>query len=526
MSDARHWLTLTTGLGAVLGTASACPLILDPNHCANMDANPCGDLVCDPCTPSSQANGCVAEALDQDPSVDGCQLVGGGTSTDPTETDPTATTTIDPTLTTTIEPDTTATDTIGDTETTTGPPVDCAESDGELGAACPTTAPFCVDGTCVPCSNPMADCAAVDAAGDVCDASGACVVCNAEDASACVGDMPICDAANTCVACTAHDQCAGGAGCHLFEGSCLSEDTVYMVDPDAMNCGMAGEPSCNIGSVLTGVVSGSDATIRLAGTTYLGNVAIPANTVIAIIANDDATLQADNGGRTVEVLANATLYLADLRVQNNSEPPVAGIESAGDVRLDGVTVRFSGPGIVSTQGRVFLRDSRVINNTAAGVSVAGTQQVTLINTIIAGNGTGSLSPQGFVSTGDTPFEIVYSTIAENLGNNGGAINAPDGVGVVRNSIVVSNSLTNSVGLGDITITNSVIADTDFESEMSNVPIMASVAELNLDVNYEIGTGSVAEGVAVWMTGDPLSDINGQMRPGVDGDPDAAGANIP
>lgn len=47
-----------------------------------------------------------------------------------------------------------------------------------------------------------------------------------------------------------------------------------------------------------------------------------------------------------------------------------------------------------------------------------------------------------------------------------------------------------------------------------------------DLDYEIPVGSSAADVAVWMDGDPLTDINGVMRPAMIDSPDYAGADLP
>ena len=238
---------------------------------------------------------------------------------------------------------------------------------------------------------------------------------------------------------------------------------------------------------------------------------------------EGVSIAANNGSPTVE-LNDGTGYLARLAVDNLS--PAPGIASAGDLRLDGVTIQAADVGLQSTEGRVHLEYVRVVDNAQTGVSVGGTQDVTLRNVIIAGNGAGT-SPRGFVTTAATPFTMVYTTIAYNAGTNAGAINcAGEATRSVRNSILVSNSFLNAINCGEsLTVTNSVTADPDYESEPTNVPVVDDTGLL-FDANYEIGAGSVADGVAVWMDGDPLLDINGAMRPGVDGSPDAAGANVP
>jgi len=507
--------------------AQAC-ILEDPNHCVNSGVACTPGKVCDPCTPTSLAEfGCVEpDAVVKTPAGK-CEATSNvATTEDPTEGEETATTSIEPPTTTTIDPDTTATEP-GTESTTTGPLPMCDEPDGTYMGSCPEDAPFCVDKECARCGKgEFTSCATAEGApGTVCSSDGNCVECSAEDATACGGDTPICNTeANVCTACTSHDQCAGNAGCHLFEGSCLPSDAVFMVDVDAAMCDQAGQPYCSISGALADAGVGTQATIRVAGGTYVEDVAISPSAVVAIVSTGMVTMLANNGSPSVEINAGGTGYLAGLAVSNLSA--ASGIESAGDLRLDDVTIEDADVGLLSTNGRVYLEDVRIVGNDLTGVSVGGTEDVTLRNVIIAGNGTGT-SPRGFVTTAATPFTMVYTTIAYNAGTNAGAINcAGEAIRSVRNSILISNSFMNTINCGEnLMVTTSVISDVDYEDEPTNTPVVDD-SGLLLDVDFEIGVGSVADGVAVWQDGDPLLDINGAMRPGMVGSPDAAGANEP
>lgn len=463
--------------------------------------------------------GCVACA-DDVPSV------GGSSTTNDTSTTGDASSSSSG-LETTIDLETTATETV-DSTSTSGPPPQCEDPDGTYTDVCPPDAPFCVGWACVRCSDtdPLATCATAEGApGPVCDVNGACVQCTAEDATACSGTTPICDpAANACTACTAHNQCPGDAGCHLFEGSCLPSDAVFMVDSGAPMCDQAGQPYCSITSALAAAGTGTQATIRVAAGAYIESVVIGSDAVVAIVGTGDVTIAANGGSPSVQLSTGGTGYLSAMAVDNLAAAP--GIESAGDLRLDGVTIQDADTGLLSTEGRVHLEGVRIINNALTGVSVGGMDDVVLRNVIIAANGTGT-APRGFVTSAATPFSMVYTTIAFNAGTNAGAINcAGEATRTVRNSILVSNSFMNTINCGEsLTVTNSVVADPDHEGEPTNVPVLDDTGLL-FGAAFEIGTGSVAEGVAVWLDGDPLVDINGTTRPGVDGSPDAAGANVP
>lgn len=437
-------------------------------------------------------------------------------TTDATQgTGPTSTTGPGPTTTSTIpdgstgpEPTSTGpTDTTAVTEdsgsSSTGPePRECDARDGQPDPACPLATPFCVGGSCVPCSA-GGDCSAIDPL------------------------TPVCGPGDVCQPCVAHSECPDDAACHLYEGSCLPRDHVYYVDAQA-NCGPGDAtrvmPACSIQQAFGAAAGTPQATIHLVEDVYLEDVSISAGRVIAIIAEGMTTIATSGGAPTLSV--QGTLYLDTVDIQN-FDPFASGIESSGDVWLDGSMLRNNEIGLDSSAGRVMLRRTRVLDSGSVGVHLAGAETATFINTIVGGNGD-DFDPggAGIVSTGPGPIDVLYSTIVENTGVDGGAIECGPGIATVRNSIIASQSLVNAIDCAaGTTVTYSVIADSQFEGNPTNVALM-SLASLNLDMNYEIAGGSVANDAAQWESGDPLTDINGAPRPAVAGTADYAGADLP
>ena len=515
MTSVRSWLASIVA-GSALGGLASCWIVDDPSHCSN-NGVPCpGSTVCDPCTPSNVTpNGCVdaSDMVDQSPDA-GCQAGTGGMSGELTTNEVATNGTVETAESAGTGLETAETESETGGGSTTGPP-GCMGTEGQYAPECPGDLPFCVGGICVGCDDPDAGACTAAAGGEVCDGSGACVECNETDESACEGTSPICGEDNLCTACTAHDQCPGDAGCHIFEGSCLPEDMVLTVG--------SGE---SVASAIGMIGVGERGTIHIGSGTYIGNVLIPVGSVIALLGNNNVTLAADNGVRTVELVVGSTAYLAGLMVQNYGAGPV--IESDGDLRLDDMRVGPSvGDGVISTEGRVHLENTRITNNAGFGLQVGGMEPVVLRNVILVGNGTVN-PPQGFVTTGITPYTIVYSTIADNLGTTGGAISSPAGMGEIRNSILVSDSLTDSVTIGmgaTLTIENSVVADDDFSGANGNIPVRM-LSDLGFEADWGISTDSIAQDVAVWQMGDPLVDIDGDDRPGMMGAMDYAGADRP
>jgi len=111
-----------------------------------------------------------------------------------------------------------------DTETPTDPSDGCEATDLTLDDACPSDAPYCLDGTCVACSALDDDaCEGLVPARPVCDpGSGSCVACTPDDASACRSDLAVCIDFE-CGPCTEHEQCESGV-CLLDRGECLLEE--------------------------------------------------------------------------------------------------------------------------------------------------------------------------------------------------------------------------------------------------------------------------------------------------------------
>jgi len=444
-----------------------------------------------------------------------------GSSTDATGTTGETTTSVGPTTATmtTVTTDTTSVDSSDgeDTSTSTGQDIDCRLDAWVEGSECPANAPFCIDGMCTRCSknDGEANSCSAQAGGLVCLDSGECVEClSGMDTDACGASTPICSSENECVACTSHDQCPGGAGCDLFAGTCLPPDAVFETD------------AAGIGASLNTIGPGGRGTIRVMDESYIGpGLNIPTGSTIAIIGfADDTSFVVNDGFPAFTINGGTTLYLERFAVSRVGANAF-GINSQGDVWLDDSTVENFTRGINSTGGRVHLENTRMIQNSGAGVYSTGNQDITLLNVILAGNGTDSGLSNGFVATGSPMLEMVYVTIAQNTGDSSGAIDAPTATGTIRNSIIVSSNLSASISANeDLDITYSAVADDDFLGGEGVMPI-ASYGALMLDANWEIGAGSSAANIALRVEGDPSTDINGVARPNV-GENDFAGADLP
>lgn len=503
MSDARHWLTFPALMGAVLGTVSACPLIDNPNHCANMDANPClAADVCDPCTPSG--NGCVAKGteLDQDPDAPGCQSAGGESSTEPTATDTSATTTMDTTMTTTIEPDTTVT--VGDTESsTTGEPQPCMGDDDCMDAASPFCSPVlqeCVN--CMGIQDSDAACADRDPLLPACNDQGDCVQCTGDASGACVDGTPICDTeSNTCVPCTEHAEC-GMAACNLFTGECLSEDIVVTVGP-------AGQDVTTLADALMSIPAGGEGTIIVFDDDYNEALTVTTSRVVAFLAAPGSSpnwVRTSGANPQLTVTGGATVLLDGLNLQSNVSNMV--------------------PALRADDGFAWADRTQVVENNGGAVTAITGSEVVLRNCFLNGpNDLGVLSVQG------STVDVHFSTLAADFGTSTALSCDMASTVTVRDSILVSRS-------GDAEVVCDVIDAEHTASEAmltgtGNMQVgdvsTAWFVDYNAGNYHLTGPGATTfADIAEWndVPREPRVDIDGDARSNADGTPEPAGADLP
>jgi hypothetical protein len=505
MADVQRWLTSTIGLVAALGTAQACTLFDDPNHCAN-NGNQCtAAQVCDPCTPTSQsAGGCVSDAaaLDVDPLEPGCQLGGDVTSTATTLGEESTISTTDPPVTTTIDLDTTATDEGTDTTSTTGPPVDCMSVSDCMDVP---GEPFChpEDMECVSCSDmpePDVACTDADDTHPYC-LDGACVACTMSEQ--CSGDpsMPVCDdVVHECVICTEHDQCSPEA-CNLFTGACVAGPVVTV--------GPSGQEYTTLTAAVAFISMGGGGTVVVHAGTYNEPVTIGSMDIVAFLANgaDRPNWQRtmDSGAPQLRVTGGATALMDGLDVRSNSSI------SDPALRVDGPSFLWVDRGII-------------VQNAGDGVLVEDGAELMLRNSFLA-NGNGSIE----INVVDSTIDVSYTTIAANFGASGGIVCTLLSTATMRNSIVVSRSANPEVMCDPLAVTYT--GSEMMITGMGNMPVgdlvegwFTSYNGGNLHLTMEGETTFM--GIAEWNVGDPRVDIDLEPRVGVDGMPEHAGADLP
>lgn len=484
------------------------------------------------CTPGTANCTCGADDSCEPGLVCAAQTcVDGGVETTSTTTNPVTTTSDEGTT----EPGTVS-GTSGDSSSSTGPVgPECEPSEGIVNDACDDpAAPYCGPGAvCGGCD--AIDCAAVSAGTPACDAvSGLCVQCTAEVKDACAGTTPICDAASsTCVGCSDHASCASGA-CDFATGACFA--SILYVDR-AATCDGDGSPEapfCEISDAVAKVSAVEPTVVRVkpSPSAYIKSVVVATNRKVAIVrdGNNTAKLEVD-GLDSLVVNDGATLYVQNLQISK-------GDVNKGVFCLTGSTVWLERTNIVDRKGlgiegvacEINLRQSRIYLNLAGGLKLNG-GGVNLVNSFVVSNGNSFSMVAGATLTNKATLSAVYSTFADNDGKAGVEDSlecAGQGEVALRNSILFGQSDASSVDCAGATATNSVFDSAALTGE-GNVTI--KLLDPGWFVAPESGNFSIVadtpfKDVAVWRTGDPGGDYDGDPRPSDDGAADYVGADRP
>ncbi|MFV8750459.1 hypothetical protein ACNOYE_07895 [Nannocystaceae bacterium ST9] len=365
---------------------------------------------------------------------------------------------------------------------------------------CGSQVPFCVEGICVGCEDapdPDAACAGMsNGALPVCEA-GVCVQCTSEASEACIELMPVCDiATSTCTGCDFHSQCPGSA-CRVLDGSCLPDDRVWHVDADG------GQDFLSIGQALLQINTGESGTLivheQSGGAAYQEALAIADGRVVALLAAPgERPFLANDVGTTLRVEAEAEVFTRGILV--------AGIEP---IRVEGATL--------------VLDETEVQGSVSAGVQLSADARLIARNTILLSSGSDNFF--GPALTADmSRFELVYSTVIGRLSNLAVLCTMGTAGSFLRNSLIGSEGAEAAIDCAEITLLNNALEDA------AMYPGNVTVGELQPQwfvggTNYRLSAEAPTEiaTAAIRQEGDPLADIDGELRPEV-GEPDYAGAD--
>lgn len=528
---------------------------------------PVGALGC-PCTGGGVCDPGLVCSSDQV-----CLEPGATTDTETTAPDPSATDT-------TVGPETTETTT---ETTTTGEMSLCKPAEGQPNFACgDASKPYCSpEGVCGDCTVlPEGEgCDVVTGgAAPICDPeSGECVECTAADASKCTGDTPACNLdTGVCEGCFEHSHCPESA-CDILKRECFEDNKVLHV-----RLGIAGQgcveqvpiggstekPYCLASLAIEHAQqSGSTAwVIKFMETDfqvfYHPNVQIPS-------INEPQTFAfvhepGDIGDRHTRFVSSTlglnlgsevTLYLDGFKVEIETPPSdqSVGVLCQADAVLymtDSYITGARGPGIRGLGCDIHMVRSTVYDGWSEGVDVSD-GKLRMVNSFITENLYVSGKGGGGITASNSALDIVFSTIANNnyeatLG--GDSIHCKGGVvGEVRNSVIARKSMGNNPSVScptdanNLKIFTSVVdggEDLDGDGDPANQTgdnkklagediLKFFVTDKNTGA-YKVEPAAVESlnKTAVWKTGDPRADYEGQPRHAKPGEFDVAGGDVP
>jgi hypothetical protein len=502
-------------LGFALGTLAACyptKTILNEDHCAvNSGDAYCAEQFPDkPFCQLSACNGddspkwgCVAEQPSAECwaecgveviMTDGGVALGDLIPCDGTDTESSGSETAD------------TTDTTDATETT-GPmlcqgPEDCVDP----------ALPFCdMNGACVACDgmpDPDGACASADANLPVCF-EGSCVACAEGKTEACVGTTPICNTeTNVCEGCSEHEQCPDSA-CNMAAGNCMDPGVVVHVDGDTLiqdcpnSTGTEAMPYCTISAALAD--AGTESVIILheregMDNPYAESNAIAIAAAILAASGEAPKVSGFNANPSFTVTPSGAFFVRGLRVASNT----------GDA------------GMLINGGSAWIERSEIVNNTGGGIVVDGSGMLMLENSFVGGD----INDQSAINIVNGAAEIKYVTVAAGFGA-ATSITCANGAGVtIRNSLMVART-----DLDEVQCPGAEVLNCALEMMLASNTALGAMTTAwfsgYMSGDFHLNPGvypTEIETAALWETGDPTTDIDGDSRPVTDGTPDFAGAD--
>lgn len=242
-----------------------------------------------------------------------------------------------------------------------------------------------------------ADCADAGMSGVCQPTTGACVECLPTD-NPCTGTKPIC-VVTTCAPCTKDTDCTAAPGICMTDGHCATEGEVIYVDYTATACpgnGNSATPFCRLASVFPTadrrvvIIRGpADDKVQL-NTTGVRPVIIGRKNA----ASADASIPA--GAGTAIVVGSDEVLIRDLVVAGGIAATAKGfVVSGSSTKLSLVNVRVAlgmGLGVQADTGAYLLMDRCSVQNNSAGGILLDGATFNVRNTIVTGNGPGTLGP--------------------------------------------------------------------------------------------------------------------------------------
>jgi hypothetical protein len=267
-----------------------------------------------------------------------------------------------------------------------------------------------------------------------------------------------------------------------------------------------GQEFTELGAAIASFVAGAEGTIVVHQGSYNEGTTVNGGRVLAFLANDgDLPLWLFAPSTSPQlVVADATVFMDGIQVSGNGSSMHPG------VRVDG--------------GRAWVDRSRIVTNPGGGIVAENGAELVLRNCFVGGdvNDITALTVNGSTAT------ILYTTAGAGFGNAtslacGGAATVD-----VRGSLFIARTDVDEIQCSGATIEHTA-AELDLGGTNTALGGMATTwfmsygtGDFHLMPSAPIAIATTAQ----WEDGDPLTDIDGEARPQLDGAPDVAGADVP
>ncbi|WP_106092993.1 right-handed parallel beta-helix repeat-containing protein [Enhygromyxa salina] len=200
------------------------------------------------------------------------------------------------------------------------------------------------------------------------------------------------------------------------------------------------------------------------------------------------------------------------------------VANAGNLYMRGVTIsgtQNGGEGIVIAGGGAWIEGSHVVNNSGGGIVVDGGGSLFLENSFVGGSAD---SPAVRVPNGT--FDLLYVTMGLPAVLGGPALECSDGtMSTVRNSLITSTHSDPELDCPNVSISASALeALVGDNVALGDVEVGWFDGYLSGDFHLSGSQPAATDTAAIWQSGDPSTDIDGDPRPTQDG-PDFAGADV-
>lgn len=393
----------------------------------------------------------------------------------------------------------------------------------EASEACPSEAPICEAGACLPCDEAQAlDCAGERPATPVCVAeTGQCVQCSNEDASACGGELPIC-VEQVCAPCRLHADCPA-SGCNMETGACMPEDRVWYVDYDVVESGdgSEGAPFKTITEAIGMIDVGEEGTIVVVSKlTHIEHINVQDYRILALVDRTVAGNLFYGNGEVISVALWAKLFIDSFKLDSSS----AAIDcTTADVWVRDATLTAE-TSIQANNCNLDIETSVLRPGNGEAIYLFDSK-LSLRNSIVIG----SFDRVPIQIRSGSKVDVVYTTIAG--GYDAGCVQCDVGAGfgsTIRNSLIVSfSNMPEIIGCLDAEITDSAL-ETPLGDNLSLGGVQLNWFEDYFEADFHLTDAAppTLAGAGVWRDGDPRFDIDGDARPSIDGAPDYAGADRP